>query len=233
MSNPILSRHRNFVLPYSIVAIVNDGIKSYQALHKLGFHVVTSYKELRAVNWKQVDRLIIQAELNWVNRYEFAQSTYDGYFLLVELLDWAIEFEGTVGFISHHNPDIYNDNNNRLYPFMLKLPCQKVHTGKNIMDFDKVFLMNHYHVVFTKLQHDYDRGFIQLNIGYQYMTYKIDHQKGSEIILVKYANEKHSIKVEGFWGFYKELGRVDLEHEVIEFLRRYFAPVKRITPIFS
>ena len=175
---------------------------------------------------------MIQSELNWVNRKGLPLSTYDGYHLLVELLESSINFKGTIGFVTRQNLSIYNENNNRLYPFMLKIPCENLCSEQNISDFDKKFLLKYYHIDFPNLQREYNNGFIQLNTGEMSIRYLIKHQKGQEKVFVK-CNSKNEyiIRIKNLFGFYKQIGRVDLEHEVIEFLKKYFAPVLSIQTI--
>lgn len=233
MTNNTPKNRRNYPrYSSSIVAIVNDSIKSYQALRKFGIQLVTSYRDLQKIEWGQVQSLIIQAELNWTGRRGLPQTTYDGYYLLIELLDWAIDFNGTVGFISRYDLDIYHKDNMRLFPFMKKVECQTIFSNDTDNDFDKRFLMNYYHTVFSNLQRDYDNGFIQLNTGGKSKKYIIKHGKGKEIVFAKYnINDEYIIRMKNFFGFRSKLGRVNLEHEVIDFIRREFAPVLKIRAI--
>lgn len=217
----------DFPYPTATVAIVNPSIKSYQTLQAYGIQLVTSYEELEEIDWKEVKALIIQAELNWVRKVDAVLSTYDGYYLLVGLLNAVVPLKGTVGFITRHNQKIYNQFNSRLYPFMEKLPSESIYIQENNEDFDKKFFMNYYHVSFPKLQKEYNNGFLCVNTGGLHKKYTIKHQNGEKIVFAIYdsKNNDYVLRKKNILGFYSRLGKADLEHEIIEFLKKKFAPV--------
>ncbi len=220
----------DFPYPTATVAIVNPSIKSYETLQTYGIQLITSYEELEGVNWREVKALIIQGELNWVKRENSAPSTYDGYYLLIELLNDRISFEGSIGFITRNSQKIYNESNNRLYPFMEKLPCEAIYIREDNKDFDKKFFMNYYHESFRKLQKDYNNGFLCVNTGGVHKKYTIKYQSGQKIVFAKYISKSkdYVMRKKNALGFYSKLGKVASEHEIIVFLKKKFAPVLSI-----
>lgn len=210
-----------------IVAVVNDGVKDYQNLHKYNIQVVSSYKDLRGVNWRETKSLIIQTELNWVNRRGPTQSTYDGYYFLIELLDWGINYTGTVGLVTRQNLNIFNESNNRIFPFMEKVECIKVYLTDDTGYVDNNFWTNHYHMVFPHLQREYDNGFLQFNTGGKRKEYIVKHENGIEVFTAtRNTLKEYIIRKKNFWRTW--LGKVSAEHYVLSFLKKQYPSVLNI-----
>lgn len=214
-----------------IVLALNDGIKRNQILHEAGFTIVNSHKELRQLDWSDKKRLLIQSELNWFLSEQRPNTLYDGYFVLLELCENPIIFNGTIGMISCTSENaIYNASNNQIYPLIDRLPFEFVHICDDRSEWDKKLLMQHFHEPYQDLKTECHKGFIQLNTGAAAKLFEVTHQKGTSTVIAR-RNKlgEYIIRKSGIAGWFGQIGKSSTEHGVVEELLKYFFPVHHLS----
>ncbi|MGB1242398.1 MAG: hypothetical protein ACPG49_07745 [Chitinophagales bacterium] len=214
-----------------IVLAINDGVKRNRLFHTEGFTVVHSHQELRDLDWSDKTCLLIQTELNWLQNNKRQNTLYDGYFVLLEICENLIPFNGTVAMISCDTENkIYNASNNRLFPLMNRLPFEFVHICDERGDWDKKLLMRHYHTPYLKLSEECKNGLIQLNTGAPAKAFRVEHRRGTSVVVArKNKLGEYIIRKTGVAGWFGKIGQSNTEHGIVDELVRYFFPVRRLS----
>lgn len=214
-----------------IVLALNDGIKRNQVLNKAGFTLVNSHEELRQLDWSDKTRLLIQTELNWFHSKKRENTLYDGYFVLLEICENPLPFNGTIGMISCASEnEIYNASNNQIYPLIDRIPYEFVHICDDRKEWDKKLLMQHFHVAYNVLKNECRNGFIQLNTGAAAKMFEVKHQKGTvQVIARKNKSGEYIIRRSGIAGWFGQIGKSNTEHGIIEELQKHFFPVHQLS----
>lgn len=214
-----------------IVLALNDGIKRNQVLNEAGFTIVTSHEELRQLDWSDKNRLLIQTELNWFHNPQRQNTLYDGYFVLLEICENHIPFNGSIGMISCASEnEIYNASNNQIYPLIDRIPYEFVHICDDRKEWDKKLLMQHFHEPYSTLKTECRKGFIQLNTGASAKIFEVKHQKGTaQVIARKNKSGEYIIRKSGFAGWFGQIGKSNTEHGIIEELLKHFFPVHQLS----
>ncbi len=214
-----------------IVLALNDGMKRNQILNEAGFTVVHSHQELRNLDWSDKQRLMIQSELNWLQNAHNQNTLYDGYFVLLEICENAIPFNGTVGMISCASEnDLYNASNNKIYPLIDRLPFEYIRICDDKAEWDKKLLMQHFHEPYQDLKAACQKGFIQLNTGAMAKAFEVTHQKGTvQVIARKNKSGEYIIRKSGIAGWFGQIGKSNTEHGIVEELLKHFFPVQRLS----